>query len=109
MDTMPFVECCKAMQRGVGYAGEGDTLTAAFTGAFLQSWPKSNFVEIFCPDWKNQILFLSHMGEMNYRVAALRPLICRAGSQLHAGALSLHGIYPNEGGEGRICECEPRP
>ena len=37
IDSMPFIEACKAMERGIGYAGEGDALTAAFVGAFFKS------------------------------------------------------------------------
>ncbi len=79
LETMPFLECCKAMKRGIGYAGEGDALTAAFTGALLTGYPETGFVEIFCPDWKNDMLFLSHMGEVNYRITDGKPLICRKG------------------------------
>ena len=76
---MPFIECCKAMERGIGYAGEGDGLTSAFVGALLKAYPETNFVEIFCPDWKNNVLFLSHMGETNYRVVDTKPLVCKKG------------------------------
>ena len=69
LDSMPFIEACKAMNRGIGYAGEGDALTAAFVGAFLKVLPESSFIEIFCPDWKNDCLFISHMAEMNHGVA----------------------------------------
>ena len=77
--SMPFIETCKSMQNGIGYAGEGDVMTAAFTGAFLQGYKDTTFVEIFCPDWKNNMLFLSHMGEVNYGIADCKPLISRAG------------------------------
>lgn len=79
LETMPFIECCKAMERGLGYAGEGDALTAAFTGALLSGYPDTGFVEIFCPDWKNNTLFLSHMGEVNYRTVDEKPYVCRKG------------------------------
>ncbi len=69
LDTMPFNSVGRAMSEQIGYAGEGDTLTAAFTGALLQGYEETSFIEIFCPDWKNNTLFISHMGEMNYRVA----------------------------------------
>lgn len=69
LDTMPFMEACLAMQRGVGYAGEGDAFTASLVGALLKNYKETSFVEIFCPDWKNDALFISHMGEMNYAVA----------------------------------------
>ena len=71
--TMPFNAACRAMENKIGYAGEGDTLTALFTGAFLQGYDETSFIEIFCPDWKNNTLFISHMGEINYRVADKKP------------------------------------
>ncbi len=73
IDTMPFVEACKQMARGVGYAGEGDVLTASVVGALMQGYADSSFVEIFCPDWKGGRLFISHMGEMNLNLCAAQP------------------------------------
>ncbi len=76
LPKMPFPELCKAMARGMGYAGEGDTLTAALAGALAGVWPQSTFTEMFCPDWAGERLFLSHMAEMNPAVAAATPLLC---------------------------------
>lgn len=73
LKSVPFLEACKAMARGVGYAGEGDGLTAAFTGALIKGFRDASFIEIFCPDWKGNTLFISHMGEMNYAVADNKP------------------------------------
>ena len=98
--TMPFPECCKAMERGIGYAGEGDALTAAFTGALLSAYPETSFVEIFCPDWKNNTIFLSHMGEMNYKIAATKPLIVRTNSKYIEGAMPYAGYARMKGGHG---------
>ena len=98
--TMPFVECCKAMERGIGYAGEGDALTASFTGALLSSYPETSFVEIFCPDWKNNMVFMSHMGEMNYRIADGKPYICRTGSVFVKGTMPYAGYSRMKGGKG---------
>lgn len=70
LDTMPFMEACKSMARGKGYAGEGDVLTAAFCGALLNGFEYTSFVEIFCPDWEGEAVMLSHMGEMNYACAS---------------------------------------
>jgi len=64
-ETVPFIEASKSMARGIGYAGEGDVLTAALCGALLQAYPETSFTEMFCPDWKGNSIFLSHMGEMN--------------------------------------------
>lgn len=67
--TVPFLEASKAMARGKGYAGEGDILTAALVGALVSVYPETTFTEIFCPDWENDTLFLSHMGEFNLELA----------------------------------------
>ena len=74
-DNVPFLECSKAMARGVGYAGEGDMLTALFCGALLQSDPETTFSEMFCPDWKGNRIFLSHMGEMNLKLMDRKPYL----------------------------------
>lgn len=70
LSTVPFLECCKAMSRGIGYAGEGDILTAAFVGALTCAIGDTTFTEMFCPDWEGGTIFLSHMGEFNPAVAA---------------------------------------
>ena len=75
-DTVPFLECSKAMARGIGYAGEGDVLTAAVTGCLAAVFPETSFTEMFCPDWKNERIFTSHMGEIN-------PAVCSAKPDLH--------------------------
>ena len=73
--TAPFLEMSKAMERGLGYAGEGDTLTALLVGALLAAFPDTSFTEMFCPDWEHNTLFLSHMGEVNPRLLAGTPLL----------------------------------
>ncbi len=65
LEIMPFMEACKAMSRGTGYAGEGDVLTASLVGALMKGYDEVAFIEIFCPDWKGNTLLLSHMGEYN--------------------------------------------
>lgn len=75
LTVMPFMEACKALERGTGYAGEGDVLTAAITGALIRGFESATFVEIFCPDWEHDTLCLSHMGEFNPALAAEKPEI----------------------------------
>jgi L-arabinose isomerase len=72
-NTMPFLEISKAMARGVGYAGEGDVLTAALVGALARGFQAVTFTEIFCADWAGDRLFLSHMGEISPAVAGDTP------------------------------------
>ncbi|HSV74678.1 MAG TPA: hypothetical protein VLH79_13040 [Chthonomonadales bacterium] len=77
LPTMPFLETSLAMSRGVGYAGEGDVLTAAFVASVAKRFPAS-FTEMFCPDWEGGTVFLSHMGEANLDLLEGRPaLLCR--------------------------------
>jgi L-arabinose isomerase len=73
VNTVPFLEASKAMARGVGYAGEGDVLTAALVAALAQSFSMVNFTEMFCPSWTEGSIFLSHMGEFNPATAATTP------------------------------------
>ena len=73
--VVPFLEASKAMSRGLGYAGEGDVLTAALVGALIRGFGDATFTEIFCPDWKGRSLFLSHMGEINPSIAAAQPTL----------------------------------
>lgn len=76
LTTMPFMEISKAMERGVGYAGEGDKLTAALAGALMKAFPNQvTFTEMFCPDWKEDLILLSHMGECNPALAAWKPIL----------------------------------
>ncbi len=65
LPVMPFLEISQAMARGIGYAGEGDLLTAALTATLMRFYPATTFTEMFCPDWKGNRIFLSHMGEVN--------------------------------------------
>ena len=65
LPVVPFLEASRAMTQGKGYAGEGDVLTAALVGALMTNYPETTFSEMFCPDWKSNRVFLSHMGEIN--------------------------------------------
>lgn len=73
LSGMPFAEANRAMERGIGYAGEGDVLTAAFTGALMSVSEEASFIEMFCPDWKSNLIFISHMGEMNTALSCDKP------------------------------------
>ena len=72
-NVMPFLEIEKQMATGMGYAGEGDVLTAALSGAISTVFKETSFTEMFCPDWKNNTIFLSHMGEMNISLTSSKP------------------------------------
>lgn len=71
--TVPFLEASKSMVAGIGYAGEGDVLTASLVGALMSAYPETTFTEMFCPDWKSNRIFLSHMGEVNLKLLDGKP------------------------------------
>ena len=75
--TIPFLEASKAMARGIGYAGEGDTMTAGVTGSLMKVYPETSFTEMFCPDWKENLILLSHMGEFNINLVSGKPKLIR--------------------------------
>ena len=75
LPKMPFVECCKVMERGFGYAGEGDVLTAGLVGALRSVHEKTAFTEMFCPDWEQDLILMSHMGESNPNLSQWKPVI----------------------------------
>ena len=75
LPVMPFLEISKAMSRGIGYAGEGDVLTAALVGSVASVLGGVSFTEMFCPDWRDGLIFLSHMGEINVDLAGAQPVL----------------------------------
>ena len=75
LPKMPFPECCKVLERGQGYAGEGDVLTAGLVGALFAAYPNTTFTEMFCPDWEQDVVLMSHMGESNPNLAQWKPYI----------------------------------
>lgn len=85
--SMPFAEACTQMKKGLGYAGEGDILTASLCGALMNGFNHEDisFMEIFCPDWKGNRLFVSHMGEMNISAADEKPILVRNGFRYAPG------------------------
>lgn len=101
--TMPFIECCKEMQNGVGYAGEGDALTASFIGAIAKSFKDFSFVEIFCPDWKENRIFISHMGEMNYAVAKDKPVLSVGNFPFTNAEFCVKGLAEFKSGKAVFC------
>lgn len=91
---MPFVECCKVLSRCQGYAGEGDNLTAALVGALIRTYPDTTFTEMFTPDWEQNLILLSHMGEINPRLAEWTTLDDKRFTYNSCGnTVTLNGCY----------------
>jgi L-arabinose isomerase len=74
-ETVPFLAAGALMAEGIGYAGEGDVLTAALVGALSRAYPDTTFSEMFCPDWDGGRIYMAHMGEANHRVLTGPPQI----------------------------------
>ena len=115
LPTVPFLEASKAMARGLGYAGEGDVLTAALVGALIAVYPETTFTEMFCPDWERDHVFLSHMGEANFRTFSESPRLIACGfpftrvappvigvGRYRAGSALLLNISPTGSGDYRL-------
>ena len=49
LPKMPFPECCNVLERGQGYAGEGDVLTAGLVGSLFAAYPNTTFTESDLP------------------------------------------------------------
>ncbi|HOJ31514.1 MAG TPA: hypothetical protein PK165_06910 [bacterium] len=67
--TMPFAAISKFISEGVGYGGEGDVISATAVWVLQQIAPPATFTEMFTTDYKNNRIFMSHMGESNFKMA----------------------------------------
>ena len=77
--TLPFLGADRLMSRGIGYAGEGDVLTAAANTVLDRLCGRATFTETFCPDYERGEILLSHMGECNPALAdPNRPVLLKA-------------------------------
>ncbi|MDO8544814.1 MAG: hypothetical protein Q7S40_30590 [Opitutaceae bacterium] len=65
----PFYACSRLLSDGIGYAGEGDVLTALLGRPLNFLSGEAFFSEMFCPDWWGGTLFMAHMGESDPRFA----------------------------------------
>ena len=99
LKSVPFLEACKAMTRGIGYAGEGDALDAAIMGAIYKAYDQASFCEIFCPDWKGNTFMISHMGEMNYAVSDIKPQLNNVAFNYTNAAAPVVGYAKFRGGK----------
>lgn len=109
MPTVPFLEASKGMARGIGYAGEGDVLTAAFVGALASVYPETSFTEMFCPDWASETVFMSHMAEMNTDLCAGKANLFVKSMPWVPSADPVVAIGRFKPGEATLINLAPRP
>ena len=69
LPTIPFLGVNKLIGEGMGYAGEGDVVTAALMLEMRHLVGVSNFTEMFTVDYKNNHLLMTHMQECNPALA----------------------------------------
>jgi len=68
-DALPFLGAGRLMSRGVGYAGEGDVLSACFVTALARIAGEATFTELYSADYERNEILLTHMGECNFALA----------------------------------------
>ncbi|MCM8815073.1 MAG: hypothetical protein NC931_03710 [Candidatus Omnitrophica bacterium] len=68
-NLMPFYAISKLISEGMGYGGEGDALCAISVWIFQKLAGQATFTEMFTTDYKNNRIFMSHMGESNLSMA----------------------------------------
>jgi L-arabinose isomerase len=66
---LPFAAASTLMAEGYGFAGEGDTLTAALVSAGHTLIGDAHFTEMYAIDFPTDSILMSHMGEGNWKVA----------------------------------------
>ena len=67
--TIPFLGINKLIAEGLGYAGEGDVVTAAAMAELRQLAGVANFTEMFTIDYQQNHLLMTHMQECNPALA----------------------------------------
>jgi L-arabinose isomerase len=107
--AMPFLEISKLLSRGIGFGGEGDVLTASLVGALAQVYGNVSFTEMFCPDWKNNTIFLSHMGEINLDLAAQKPVLIEKPWPFTDTEKPVIAAAAFKGGQAAIVDLAPGP
>ncbi|MCM8764226.1 MAG: hypothetical protein NC830_02520 [Candidatus Omnitrophica bacterium] len=68
-NQMPFYAISKFISEGMGYGGEGDTLCAISVWILQKLAGQATFTEMFTTDYRNNRIFMSHMGENNISMA----------------------------------------
>ena len=67
--AMPFLGINKLIGEGMGYAGEGDIITAALMAEMRSLAGAANFTEIYTLDYKKNLMLMTHMQECNPALA----------------------------------------
>jgi L-arabinose isomerase len=72
---LPLAAASSLMAKGIGFAAEGDALTAALMCAARTLLGETQFTEMYAMDFPSDSILMSHMGEGNWALArADRPV-----------------------------------
>jgi L-arabinose isomerase len=69
VQTLPFLAACKLLAEGYAFGGEGDVVGATVVALMQFLEGMASFTEMFTMDFAHGCILMSHMGEMNYRMA----------------------------------------
>ena len=112
--TLPFLGASRLLSQGIGYGGEGDVLTALLNASIASIHPETTFSELYCPNYAEEEILLSHMGECNINLAnpampiKLKPRVFPWGDitrplvpvfQMKPGEVTIISISETPGGE----------
>lgn len=67
--TLPFLGINKLIGEGLGYAGEGDIITAILVAEMRHLAGAANFTEIYTLDYEKNLMLMTHMQECNPALA----------------------------------------
>jgi L-arabinose isomerase len=66
---LPLAAASSLMAKGIGYAAEGDAITAALSPAARTLLGDTQFTEMYAMDFPSDSILMSHMGEGNWVLA----------------------------------------
>jgi len=117
-ETLPFVGASRLLGEGIGFGGEGDLISAAYSAMLHWLQPPASFSEMFTIDFGGNAVLLSHMGEASTAMARRdrkirlvrrpRPIVPIRGNQLvlvsvfEPGEATLTCLTLTAGGRWRI-------
>ncbi len=107
--AMPFVGVSRLMAEGIGYGGEADALGAAAVAALHRLTGCAGFTEMFCPDWEQGEVLMSHMGETNPQFARTRPILVEKPSLVGSGSSSGVILFESEPGPATLASLTTAP
>ncbi len=86
--ALPFAGVTKLITEGIGFGGEGDITSAAAVTAMHYLTGMSTFTEMFCMDFDDGAILMSHFAEGNLHFASGKPELIRREGWVGSGGVS---------------------